>query len=85
MTKQEEIREGIIVNIAMACLEMPNADIVKLTDKILRDEHSQGVVIKAERELPGWLMEGQEAFGKEDIVDRFKKAGFVATEPLIKE
>lgn len=52
MTKQEEIREGVMVNILKACPDMLNKDIMKLADKILKDEDSQGVVIKVDTELP---------------------------------
>jgi len=48
MDIQEEIREGIITNITKACPEMLGGNIIKLTDKILQDEHSQGVVIQGQ-------------------------------------
>lgn len=53
MDKREEIREGVITNLVKACPEMLCADIVKLAEKILKDEASQGVVIKKERKCPG--------------------------------
>lgn len=85
MTKQEEIREGIITNITKVCPNMLNRDIVSLADKILQGEYSQGVVIKVDRELPQHLMEGQEAYSSEDIKHRFAKAGYVVVESLINE
>ena len=52
---------------------------------LMTDLHSQGVVIKVDRELPNWLMEGQEAFDTEQMGLRVKKAGYVAFAPLIKD
>lgn len=48
MTKQERIRDSVIVNIAKACPEMLNEKAVELADKILKDEAAQGVVIQGE-------------------------------------
>ena len=100
MTKQEEVRDGVITNIAKACPDMLNADIVKLADKILKDEGSQGLVIKVERELPHSLYVNL-MFGakkKSVICENMElntiyeegqrdmlKAGYVAVEPLIEK
>ena len=45
MAKQEEIRDGVITNITKACPDMQCSEIIKLADKILKDEDSQGVFI----------------------------------------
>ena len=42
-----------------------------------------GVVIKVERELPDWLMEGQIACDKPTYQEMLKRAGYVVTESLI--
>ena len=67
MNQQEEIREGIARNLPQSklcfrcgevvCDTADGNDICKvqfrIADKILEDEHSQGVVIKVDRDLPG--------------------------------
>ena len=98
MTKQEEIREGVITNIAKACPDMLNVDIVALTDKILKDEDSQGVVIKVDRELPySHYVDGifnskkkseiKQNTGLNNIYEKAQQdmleAGYVAVEPLV--
>ncbi len=70
MNKQEEIREGVARNIAGPLLDWELT--LKIADQVLQYLHSQGVVIKVEREI----YEGyQEAV----------RAGYVAVEPLIEE
>ncbi len=96
MATREEIREGIhdIIGdclIKIGCGEggCPKAERLETEaqetciQSLLDYLHSQGVVIKVERELPDWLMEGQIAFSTEDIAKRFEQAGYVATVPLI--
>lgn len=79
--KQEEIREGIITNITKACPQMVGRDIVSLADKILKDEASQGVVIKVDE--PSGIQSPvlDEAF--KEIVEDMKACGYVKVEPLI--
>lgn len=57
MTKQDDIRDGVILNITKAFPDKLNRDAVELADKILKDEDSQGVVVRVEKELPNdeWL------------------------------
>ena len=69
MATREEIGDGVILNITKACPEMLNSDIIKLADKILVDEDSQGVVIKVERELPEKLTNNIGCMGKSEIED----------------
>ena len=93
MTKREEIREGV----AQLVVEVgkPNRHSYAVADGMIRYLHSQGVVIKVERELPEYApfpernpkpIEGA-AFllgmdiGREDMLG----VGYVAIEPLIKE
>jgi len=94
MTKQEEIREMVITNIAKACPKLLGKDIVTLADKIIRDEASQGVVIKVDKKLPELkdyshhlFSDTNEAvfFGQYSMRADFVDAGYVAVEPLIKE
>ena len=86
MTKQEEIREGIITNIVRAHPTMLNKNILTLADKILEDEVSQGVVIKTDRKFRSTRMKVNSSFndymlGIEDVL----AAGYVAVAPLILE
>ena len=99
MTEQEGIREGILkrLNEFRWELQKPNAliNLDTLTalqgafaDQILKDEDSQGVVIKVDRELPQvegnigcpWLTP-ELAQGCCPLI----KAGYVAVEPLVKD
>jgi len=91
MTKQEEIRGGI-EKIRREALG--NDCSGYLTDAILNYLHSQGVVIKVERELPilaKWQIELHYPWLKEYQIIAAKQAefmfntGYVAVEPLIKE
>ena len=50
---------------------------------ILSYLHSQGVVIKVDRELPDYLMEGQVACDKPTYQEMLRRAKYVAVEPLI--
>ena len=43
---QEQVRDGIITNIAKACPAMLGCEALNLADKILQDEKAQGVVIQ---------------------------------------
>jgi len=96
MNKQEEIREGIKANILVAIkwavsegMTDPYLDLH--VDKVLKLLHSQGVVIKVDRELPDYedlhdcydgKLTSPEQF-KHDIQMDMLKAGYVAVEPLI--
>ena len=109
MTKQEEVREGIIKNLNEFRWELQKPNVLINTDtlvmlqgafadKILKDESSQGVVLKVERELPkNPYPELEKGMGRNRHYARVRhhsytegqkgmlKAGFVAVEPLIKE
>lgn len=81
MNKQEEIRDTLITNITKAQKLMLNSEIVALADKILRNEDSQGVVIKVDKPLP-------DAFDiNDDVMSaleyRKKLEGYSFFEPLI--
>jgi len=84
MAKQEEIREGIAIELQRAnALEGGNksiSDYYPLAQRIMQKQGSQGVVIKAENQTI-WLLEASEAYkkGQSDLL----KAGYVAVEPLI--
>ena len=87
MATREEIREGIL---RLIHLKNGNQTIieddVELCNEIFQYLHSQGVVIKVERELPkdeDYDYYEDEAFddGQRSMVE----AGYVAVEPLIKE
>ena len=91
MTKQEEIREGIA-----DCLPGAGNTTTNLwdtVDEIISCIHSQGVVIKVERELPDiagftiGISNPLEAYraGQKDYQYSVSNAGYVAVKPLIKE
>ena len=86
MTKQEEIRDTMITNIVKACPEMLNVDIVKLADRIIQDEATQGVVIKIKAgvDLTTVLSGRTLVTNFSEITKAIRKAGYVAVEPLIK-
>jgi len=81
MTKQEEIREGIGHYIILYRMGEYKED--QTINKILSYLHSQGVVIRVDRELTKEVMYGQEAYAQEDIERFLREAGYVAVEPLI--
>ena len=99
MTKQEEIREGIIkrLNEFRWELQKPNALISVGTliilqgafaDQILKDEDSQGVVIKVEREKPHnaiMYSNDGEYQAYDDGRNIILESGYSAFEPLIKK
>jgi len=83
MIKQEEVREGIEEILKDHFFPYTSA-----TEEIIEYLHSQGVVIKVDRELPKrtWYKD----WGGESGEDSYKlaledMAGYVAVEPLIKE
>jgi len=88
LTKQEEIRKGIETIISDQGYYFPWG---KTAQEILAYLHSQGVVIKVEKELPsdknlyGVAKDNMAAgcyyHGQIDM----KEAGYVAVEPIIKE
>lgn len=86
MTKQEDIREGIRTIIDDPLVYIADKP-VEYTDKILSYLHSQGVVVKVNRELPPraaiTIVEGSQT-----IIIPIKKLselGYEAVEPLIEE
>jgi len=89
MTKREEIREGI--KRIVAVWEESDGNTTRgIDDRILEYLHSQGVVIKVERELKmpeywagEWYID--ENGNKQTLEDAVGDAGYVAVEPLIKE
>lgn len=96
---REEIRDKVIVNITKACPTLLNREILELADNILKDEDSQGIVIKVDGELPCSRCKGNGSievgilrggvFKGNDIdcpdCKGSGKAGYVAVEPLIEE
>ena len=98
MTKQEAIRERAI-NDLMIYKSYDRLPCEHIVDCVSKSFHSQGVVIKVERELPcaeysplptmdeGYNKGHKQGFkcGVMDELDIILKAGYVAVEPLIKE
>lgn len=88
MTKQQEIREGIARAIGGIIFDtgrvMDYCDCHLYADMLLSYLHSQGVVLKVERELP--VMPTLPTFG-DHLIRRTQldmlKAGYVAVEPLV--
>lgn len=80
MTKQEKIREGMGNIIGDQGYYFPWEE---CTQEILSYLHSQGVVIKVDRELSDSLMEGQESFDRQTYKVMLEHEGYVAVEPLI--
>lgn len=89
MTKQEEVRQEIIATINFKGV----LDTVEsLTDKILRNLKSKGVVIKSNREVPLWITYSKEApvtieqtLITPKIKRMIKALNLVAVEELIEE
>ena len=85
MTKQEEIRRGILGIHSCHYSKEPN----ELTNAILLYLVAQGVVLKAERELPrvrqGFGVTLREIARQSEAQNDMLKAGYVAVEPLIGE
>lgn len=103
MSKQK-IRERIRYQLGLQLIDLhedyrdESPDYDFLIDKILGKLHSQGVVIKVDRELPEMPKpNGNTGSGQSSIVElnsketikevlwRIKQAGFTAVEPLIEE
>jgi len=89
LTKQEEIREGL-ENLQLFRWD---AEVFYLTPtnitRVLSSLHSQGVVIKVERELSEWedhpfsLPQEELIYG--DAQEMLVQSGYVAVEPLMEE
>jgi len=85
MTKQEEIMQGvkpILKELRNEAELLGRVNINPHLDKLLAYLHSQGVVIKIDRELPDDLMEGQASFDKQTYTVMLKQSGYEAVEPL---
>lgn len=88
MTKQEEIREGMVALFHEMGLG-ETIDSETFQQRILFYLHSQGVVIKVERELPKvrYTVKVYDNTDSRNIGYAFRKAyeqaGYVATEPLV--
>ena len=79
MTKQEEIREGF--EDWLMGSQHREWDAKTLSGMALEYLHSQGVVLKVDRELPeDWY---NDFLDKKRIEKVFEQAGYVAVEPLI--
>ncbi len=99
MTKQEKIKEGMKEILELQGVPYPMSE--STVDLILSRQSSQGVVIKMDRKLPENPIKVTNAFGLSEaevnarqlegdcfakvIQDGMLLAGYVATEPLIKE
>ena len=85
MTKQEEIREGVYKIIFNNFGQRPEM----LKARLLEYLHSQGVVVKVDRELPQyWFDRGVNGYTERHymavgIKECVEEAGYVAVEPLI--
>lgn len=87
MATREGIREGIR-HLCFEALGSNSAMQIGIEEKILSYLHSQGVVIKVDKELPIAALHVKAFIGDnqmELLGGVLDKAGFVATEPLIKE
>ena len=91
MTKQEEIREGIddLLKDVFRCFKRGEwIDTATVTRKIQEFESSKGVVIKVDRYFPK-KEAGQDNIqycaGWYDCFHKAMEAGYVATEPLVKD
>lgn len=93
MTRQDKIREGI-ARAAEATWYRYDHNVVwdEIAKSVVSYLHSQGVVIRADRELPTkWWDEFIEhdwvdiTLADKSLMKGMLKAGFVAVEPLIKE
>lgn len=88
MTKQEELREEMIDQLGLI-FPISRDITTKATVELLKALHSQGVVIKVDRELPPLI--SRDMYDKKEIEIAIKqarlmlRAGYVAVEPLIKE
>lgn len=93
MTKQEEIREGMEKLVSEAYwYEGKRNIVVDIAKKMLLYLHSQGVVLKVDRELPEtWRVTYSDPptpnkayeYGQSDGKQDMLKAGYVAVESLI--
>ncbi len=81
MTKQEEIREGIL-NWLLCSTNLSQCKASSGADSILRKLHSQGVVIKVDRELPK-VCNKLNPIARADEQQDMLKAGYIAVEPLV--
>lgn len=81
MNKQEEM-EGAVTTILVGVTTHTISG-SEATRQIFEYLHSQGVVIKVERELPDSLMAGQVAFDSDHMLERLNEAGFSAVATLI--
>jgi len=94
VSKQEEIKE--IINAFLNDYDNDKGSLVMDWAFILQHRlHSQGVVIKIDKELPDktvdeiddlfeqWTLRPN--YAKQLIQEELEKAGFVAVEPLVKE
>ena len=84
MATREEIRENLLTIISGVKGKLTPENAVRF---VLSYLHSQGVVIKVERELPKIVLPvegtGEEIFLTETIGGYYKRHGYVAVEPLI--
>lgn len=93
MTKQEEIRGKVMEFVAFLLDEVPPEEfrtecILSATREVLTYLHSQGVVLKVEGELSTSEITYEEPSfyaGYDDAKQDMLRAGYVKTEPLIKE
>lgn len=88
LSKQEVIREGIEHVITVNHPYIAS----KITEEIIKYLHSQGCVLRVDRELPPSRANETEWSGKVNWDDgyrhaeaRYKLAGYHATEPLVEE
>lgn len=92
MTKQEEIREGVrdlVVDLRNQAIVLHKIDVEPYLDAIFRLLHSQGVVIKVDEMPPPVVLKKVLSLSEIALLyendQKYIKAGYVATEPLIKE
>jgi len=98
MTKQEKIRQGLLTEVKYITKAGDNlnkiAEAECITDQMLNYLHSEGMVIKVDRELPELKSLPSEASAEEkaayllgaiNALRHIEDAGFVAVEPIIEQ
>lgn len=83
-SKQEEIKNNVITNIVKAYPSLLNKEVIILADKILKDEDSQGAVLKVKCPDCNWSQfVGEESVGMTPC-HTCNSTGYIY-EPLIEE
>ena len=88
MTRQEEVRDGMLQIVSeygfRVLMSEGKTKPANWTDKLLFYLHSEGVVIKADRELPEDMWASPMNSVEHDAQQDMLRAGYVAVEPLVR-